>query len=150
VISRSDADAILVRTLREKRTAMGGAHVEHARRVARAATDAIEGSDDDHVFVAALLHDTLEKGAIVHDELASLVHDERVLELVDRLTHRADESDEDYLRRCAAHPKALAIKRADLLDKLGPQDVPVDPARATAVRAEARRKLSMLDRLTGN
>jgi hypothetical protein len=144
VISRADADALLVRALGDRRTKMGGAHVAHARRVA----DAVDPAHGEHVYAAALLHDTVEKGSVTRAELDALVDDERVLQLVDLLTHREGETLEAYLRRCSADPVAAAIKRADLEDKLGPQDVPpLDPALTALLRAEARDKLALLDRL---
>jgi hypothetical protein len=72
-----------------------------------------------------------------------------VLALVDALTHREGESLEDYLLRCASDPTALLIKRADLHDKLAPQEVPIDPAHHDAVGRLALAKLQLLDRLAG-
>ena len=100
----------------------------------------------DGAYVAALLHDTI-KGAISHDDLAAHVDDAETMRLIDLLTHREGETVDDfYLRRSAADPIAARIKHADLTDKLGPQDVDVDPAHTARVAAEAHDRLARLDK----
>jgi hypothetical protein len=119
-LSPAAADELAARLLGDLRTKLGGLHIAHARRVAAAV-----GGDDLAVAVG-LLHDVVEKAGITLDELLDLVGDERLVALVDMLTRRDHETDEEYLSRCLADPIALIVKRADLTDKLTAQDSEVD------------------------
>ena len=101
------------------------------------------------MVVAALLHDVVEKDCISWNEFAAAVDDEEVVRLVDLVTRRDGEDERAFLRRCAQDPVALLIKRADLLDKLGPQDVEVQIDLGASVRREARERLALLDHLAG-
>jgi hypothetical protein len=49
--------------------------------------------------------------------------DSRLIQVVDALTQRHGEPEDDYLARAAAHSLALRIKRADIEDKLDPNNV---------------------------
>jgi hypothetical protein len=141
--SRAAADVLAARLLGGLRTKLGGLHIEHARRVA----DRVRPSGDDRTVAAALLHDVVEKERISLADLLALVRDERLVELVDILTRREVESDEEYLARCAADPVALAIKRADLADKDYYGDAQVDLRTATQLSHKAHMHLMLLDRL---
>ena len=143
-LSLRDADALAARLHGDGRTRLGGLHIDHARRVCFAAGDA-----SPQILVAALLHDVIEQGAISLGELGTLVGDPRAVELVGVLSKRCGESELDYLARCAADPDALRLKRLDLIDKLVAEDATVDPERADEVRAEAQRRLALLDALAG-
>ena len=140
-----EVEALAVRLLGEVRTRLGGSHVAHAKRVAVA----VAGTGDEGLVAAALLHDVIEKTGTSVSELLAEVGDERVVRLVDQLTHRPDESDQVYLSRCAASRETLLIKRCDLLDKFSADDVTVSADAAQHVRREARRRLDLLERLAG-
>jgi (p)ppGpp synthase/HD superfamily hydrolase len=139
------ADAVANRFLASHRTRLGGSHIDHARRVAAGL-----GDDDEHVIAAALLHDVVEKTDIGVAGLQALVADEIVVALVATLTAGEDESERDYLLRCANDPAALRIKRLDLADKLTTDDVHVRANVADMLRDEALRKLHLLDSLAAN
>lgn len=109
----------------------------HAIRVAAAVRPIV----DDHGVVAALLHDTVEKTPTTFADLLANGIDPVAVELVDVLTEREGEPTEAYLERCARHPIARIIKRADLLDKLDPMllaSLPPEAAEATRTRIAAR------------
>lgn len=144
-MSSDEADALAARLLGDRRTRLGGLQIAHARRVAAAVGD----PDDGRVVAAALLHDVLEHSGITADELAALTDDPELVRLVDVLTQRSDEPDDLYLARCAAEPRALLIKRADLADKLVAPDSTVSDEVAERVRARATRRMVLLDRLVG-
>ena len=128
------ADALAARLLGDLRTKLGGLHIEHARRVA----ERVRPTGDDRTVAAALLHDVVEKGQSSLADLLAVVRDERVVHLVDILTRRRGESEEEYLSRCAADPVALAIKRADLADKHFHGDAQVDQETAQRLGQEAQ------------
>ena len=89
----------------------------------------------------------VEKGQSSLADLLAVVRDERVVHLVDILTRRRGESEEEYLSRCAADPVALAIKRADLADKHFHGDAQVDQETAQRLGQEAQERLELLDLL---
>jgi (p)ppGpp synthase/HD superfamily hydrolase len=137
------ADALAARLLGDLRTKLGGLQIEHARRVA----ERVRATGDDRTIAVALLHDVVEKGESSLGGLLAVVQDERVVHLVDILTRRGRESEEEYLSRCAADPVALAIKRADLADKHFHGDAQVDQDIAQRLGQEAQERLELLDLL---
>ncbi len=138
-----EADALAARLLGDLRTKLGGLQIEHARRVA----DRVRPTGDDRTVAVALLHDVVEKRQSSLADLLAVVRDERVVDLVDILTRREGESEEEYLTRCAADPVALAIKRADLADKHFRDDAQVDQETAQRLGQEAQQRLELLDHL---
>ena len=70
------------------------------------------------------------------------VTEERRQHLADALTERDGEPEQVYLRRCAADPLALRIKRADITDKL-------DVAPAPALNNSDAGELEPLAQLAG-
>ncbi|TIS61640.1 MAG: HD domain-containing protein [Mesorhizobium sp.] len=90
----------------------GQPFIEHCRRVA----DAVETIDQKAV---AYLHDVLEKGdGWNRDRLERIGLGPSIVSAVDALTRRSEEDDLAFIRRAAANPLALLVKRADLLDNL--------------------------------
>ena len=140
------AEHLAAELLGDLRTALGGLHVDHARRVADGVRD---GGGDDVAVAAALLHDVVEKGCIAEDDLERLVADPRITGLVRILTRHPGESDRAYLERCGATPESLVIKRADLADKLDAADAQVPRAEVARLRRRAARRLALLDELVG-
>jgi hypothetical protein len=140
-LSPAAADELAARLLGDLRTKLGGLHIAHARRVAAAV-----GGDDLAVAVG-LLHDVVEKAGTTLDELLDLVGDERLVALVDMLTRRDQENEEEYLSRCLVDPIALVVKRADLTDKLTAPDSEVDHRTVLELRRQARERLALLDLL---
>src|SRR5262245_12251089 len=100
------------------RTHTGVLVIDHVRRVA----ERVEDDPDEYAVRAAWLHDSIEKGSMTWDDLREAGADQRLIELVDALTQRLGETSEAYLARAAADPVALRIKRADIADKLDPNN----------------------------
>ena len=140
-LTAAAADALAARLLGDLRTKLGGLQIEHARRVA----ERVRPTGDDRTVAAALLHDVVEKGQSSLADLLAVVRDVRVVHVVDILTRRRGESEEEYLARCAADPMALAIKRADLADKHFHGDAQVDQETAQRLGQEAQQRLELLD-----
>jgi hypothetical protein len=112
----------------------GRPYIEHPLRVARRV---METGGPQPVVAAALLHDVVEDTGLTHEALAESLKWGRktatttsmheggwgtalvTLGLVEALTHRQDETRDDYYERIkAAGPNALAIKRFDMADNL--------------------------------
>ena len=104
---------------------------------------------DDATYAAALLHDVVEKGGITSAELLSETGDAEVVRLVGLLTREAGQTYQTYLVRCCADPRAVVIKRADLVDKFDPDDTTVSAVKAEKIRRKAEQRLARLDSLAG-
>lgn len=70
--------------------------------------------DDDELKAAALLHDVLEDTDTTAEDLLEAGIPASVVEIVETLTHRDDESYADYINRISKNPKATKVKLADL------------------------------------
>lgn len=68
--------------------------------------------------IAALLHDVVEDGSINLDYLRLKEIPERVVNAVDSLTRRKNESYKDYIIRISLDPIAIEVKIADLEDNM--------------------------------
>jgi hypothetical protein len=68
--------------------------------------------------MAAMLHDVVEDTAWTLDALRQQGFPEAVIEAVDGLTRRAEETYEAFIARAARHPLARRVKLADLEDNL--------------------------------
>lgn len=66
--------------------------------------------------ISAILHDVVEDSHWSLDCLRAEGFSETVIEAVDALTRRSDESYEDFVRRAAANPIGRSVKLADLKD----------------------------------
>ncbi|MGD9701811.1 MAG: HD domain-containing protein [Acidimicrobiia bacterium] len=115
--------------------------IDHVLGVAAA----VAAWGDEHALVAALLHDAIEKGrATDHDLIAADIHP-AAIELVMALTQLPGEPVANYLERCARHPVALKMKRADLLDKVDPERLrPLAPSAADEIRVRITARMALL------
>lgn len=85
--------------------------------------------------VAAVLHDVVEDSAWTLDALRAEGISEEVVEALDGLTRRPEETYEAFIERAARHPVARAVKRADLEDNM-------DLRRLHAVSEKDRERLA--------
>ncbi|MBR7801429.1 guanosine-3',5'-bis(diphosphate) 3'-pyrophosphohydrolase [Undibacterium fentianense] len=69
---------------------------------------------DDEERQTALLHDTIEDGGMTAIELRAAGFSERIIEAVETLTGRPNETYDDYIRRVLLVPLAARVKRADV------------------------------------
>lgn len=72
----------------------------------------------DEEAAAGLLHDTVEDKRTTLDAIFN-AFSERTAYLVDNLTRRENESEEDYLKRVASDPGSILIKGADRFHNIG-------------------------------
>lgn len=93
----------------------GEPYFNHCERVA---SYVIECSGSTHQIEAAYLHDTLEDTPVTAHDLVSFGIDQRVIGIVEALTHRPDEEYEDYIKRVFCHEPAILVKLADLQDNV--------------------------------
>ena len=117
---------------------------DHVRSVALRVCD----NPDPYAVIAAVLHDSVEKGPFGWADLQAAGADARLIGLVDALTERAKELEADHLVRCAADPLALRIKRAHITDKL--DVVPgsnINNSDVAELKRRARRRLAILDQV---
>jgi (p)ppGpp synthase/HD superfamily hydrolase len=140
VITVPESDALAQRAHGTDRNKSGVLFIDHVRSVA----DRVRHDPDPYAVPAALLHDTVEKGALDWDHLRAAGVDDRLIEVIDALTEREGESDRDYLARAAADPLALRVKRADIKDKLDRVEGLTEEQRRL-VHERARRRLDLLE-----
>jgi (p)ppGpp synthase/HD superfamily hydrolase len=89
----------------------GRPYIEHCERVAMRVEPSLRP--------IAYLHDVIEKSeGWTLERLRLDAFPEDVISAVDALTRRSSEDDEAFVRRAAANPLALPVKKADLEDNL--------------------------------
>ena len=106
-----DAIALAVQAHRGQMDRYGAPYILHPLRVMHR----VEGERE---RMAAVLHDVVEDTAYTLDDLRQMGYPEDVLQAVDRLTRRDDETYEQYVERAAADPLARRVKLADLEDNM--------------------------------
>ncbi|MBM7863901.1 HD domain-containing protein [Lentzea nigeriaca] len=90
----------------------------------------------EHAQMAAVLHDVIEDTSVTAADLSSRGCPSAVVDAVVALSHLPDEPQADYLRRVAANPLAVTVKRADIADNLS-------PARMARLDDETRARLEI-------
>lgn len=107
----------------------GNPYIQHPARVAASLTD-------DETIATAWLHDVVEDTTVTLDQLAEQFPP-NIVDAVDALTKRADESRAQYYERVRTNPIALTVKLADINDNSNPERLSkLD--RATRDRLEAK------------
>ncbi|MBF0261574.1 MAG: GTP pyrophosphokinase [Magnetococcales bacterium] len=74
--------------------------------------------------IVAVLHDVVEDCGVSFEALRDMGFSDAVLVALDHLTHRPDESYDDYIGRIAAHPLARRVKIVDLEDNMDVRRLP--------------------------
>jgi hypothetical protein len=122
---------------------LGEPYIGHPRRVAARLTTPDEK-------IVALLHDVLEDTEATRDDLHAAGFGAAIVEAVDALTRRPDETEHDYLTRVCSSPLAVTVKWADIADNRDPQRIArlPDPAMRHRLTQKYDRALGLLDRLS--
>ena len=105
----------------------GRPYIEHPLRV-------MNRVSSEEAKLAAVLHDLVEDTSLSLEDLAAAGCPARVLQAVDALTRRSDESYEEFVARAAGDPLARVVKLADIEDNL-------DPDRLAQLHAEEAARL---------
>lgn len=92
------------------------------------------GVTDPTARVVAVLHDVVEDTDVTLDDLRRGGFPPDVVDAVDLVTRRDDESYEQFIERLAPDPIARAVKLADLADNM-------DPARLPTITERTRERL---------
>lgn len=74
--------------------------------------------------MAGILHDLVEDTDYAFDDLRALGYAEELLQALDCLTRRPEESYEQFIERASANPLARRVKRADLEDNMDIRRLP--------------------------
>ena len=93
---------------------------------------------------AAVLHDAVEDTELTLDDLRRAGYLSEVVDAIDALTHRPDESYEEYIGRVVQNPVACRVKTADLEENLANNQ---RSPRALGNAERIRRYEAALDRL---
>jgi (p)ppGpp synthase/HD superfamily hydrolase len=129
VFSLSDAIALATSAHDGQVDKSGRPYIGHPLRVMASVTG-------EHAQMAAVLHDVIEDTPVTASDLLSRGCPSEVVDAVVALSHLPDEPQSDYLRRVAANPLALTVKRADIADNLS-------PGRMARLDAETRARLEI-------
>ncbi|WP_434448819.1 HD domain-containing protein [Lentzea sp. E54] len=117
----------------------GRPYIGHPLRVMASVTG-------EHERMAAVLHDVIEDTPVTAADLLERGCPAVVVDAVVALSHLPDEPQEDYLRRVAANPLALTVKRADIGDNLSPTRMArLDAATQDRLKLKYARALRLLD-----
>ncbi len=68
--------------------------------------------------IVGVLHDLVEDTSYTLDDLRAMGYTEPIVQAVDGLTRRPDETYEQFVERASANPLARRVKRADLEDNM--------------------------------
>jgi hypothetical protein len=102
-----------------------------------------------HEQMAAVLHDVVEDTTVTPDDLRAAGCPEPVVTAVIALSKTPGEELSDYLRRVAADPIAVTVKRADIGDNTDPVRMSaLDPELADRLKAKYAKAIRLLDQLT--
>lgn len=74
--------------------------------------------EDDEERIIAVLHDVVEDTMVTFDHLRQMGFSSAVLEVLEYLTHRPEDSYEEYIQKIQTHPVASKIKLLDLEDNM--------------------------------
>ncbi|MFI6100153.1 phosphohydrolase [Lentzea sp. NPDC051213] len=117
----------------------GRPYIGHPLRVMAAVTG-------EHAQMTAVLHDVIEDTSVTVSDLRAHGCPAVVVDAVVALTHLPAEPQEDYLRRVAADPLALIVKRADINDNLSPARMArLDAATQERLQAKYATAVRLLD-----
>ena len=97
--------------------------------------------------IVAVLHDVIEDTACTFDDLRGLGYSERVIDALDRLTHRDGEAYETYIERIKDDPLARQVKLADLADNLANNRRAAELASSTEARERMMRYERAIEQL---
>jgi hypothetical protein len=104
----------------------------------------------EYAQMAAVLHDVVEDTPITPDDLRTAGCPEPVVTAVIALSKQPGEPMPDYLRRVAADPIAVPVKRADIADNSNPIRMSaLDPQTQDRLKAKYSEAIRVLDELTG-
>lgn len=89
----------------------GVAYILHPLRI-------MSHMETDPQRIVAILHDVIEDSDHTLEDLQSAGFPAEIVDAVDLLTHRQDDSYEDYVQKIEGHPLARAVKIGDLHDNM--------------------------------
>ena len=68
--------------------------------------------------IVGVLHDVVEDSKLTFDDLRLMGYSEMVIEALDGVTRREDETYDEFVERSLAHPLSRRVKVADLEDNM--------------------------------
>lgn len=140
VFTLSDAIAIATAAHEGQVDKSGRPYIGHPLRV-------MASVSGEHAQMAAVLHDVIEDTPVTASDLLAHGCPAAVVDAVVALSHLPNEPQADYLRRVAANPLAVIVKRADIADNLSPARMArLDTALQDRLQAKYATALRLLDK----
>lgn len=141
---RSDAELRAIEIANRVHTSQvdkgGHPYIDHSIRV----MNQMESVEEK---IVAVLHDVIEDGGIILDELKSQGFSDAEIEAIDLLTHKPEMSYEAYIEGIRGNPLAKKVKLADLRDNMDLSRIP-NPTAKDIERVEKYQRA--LDVLSGD
>lgn len=102
-----------------QKCAYGEEYILHPLRV-------MSGARTEEERIVAILHDVVEDTSVTLDDLSKEGFSENVIKAIDLLTHRDEDSYDEYLEKIAISGSTLAVtvKILDLIDNINPLRLP--------------------------
>jgi len=133
------ADALAEKAHAGQLDKAGHPYIDHPRAVA-----AMVAEHGVYAIAAALLHDAVEDTDVTLDSLRAADFPDEVVDTVDAVTRRRDETYMDFVRRAARHPLGRVVKLADNQHNSGRLDNLPEPERSGMARRYARARVILL------
>ena len=106
-----DAIALAVEAHRGHRDKAGQPYILHPLRV-------MFRLDSETERIVGILHDVVEDSHYTLDDLRQMGYSEPIVEAIDNLSRREDETYDQLIKRSAGNPLARRVKLADLEDNM--------------------------------
>lgn len=140
--SVADADALAEHAHHGQVDKAGNPYIDHPRAVADLLRKA---GGSDNAVMAALLHDVVEDTDVSLDQLRALGYPGEVVNAVDSVSRREDETYMELIHRAAANPLGRLIKLADNANNSDPARLALlDPEQAARLREKYAKARAVL------
>lgn len=119
---------------------VGDPYIGHPARIAASLPESeVDGR------IVAWLHDVVEDTTVTLNDLEQAGFPSEIIVAVDAITHRDDESNDEYYARVRANPIALRVKLADIADNSNEERrARLDPETAERLRVKYKEAIQVL------
>lgn len=76
--------------------------------------------------IVGILHDVVEDSDLTFEDLREMGYGDDIIEALDGVTRRNDETYDEFVQRSRQHPISLRVKLADLEDNMDIRRLPVE------------------------
>lgn len=128
-----DAIALAVKMHQGQVDKVGQPYILHPLRV-------MFRMEEETAQIVGILHDVVEDSEVTFDDLRQWGYSEEIIEALDGVTRREEETYEEFVERSLAHPISRRVKLADLEDNMDVRRMPTTFTEKDFKRLERYRK----------